>query len=131
MLSANITLKDASGDNVEYKQIVSKTIGEVFRIDPAKPHNEPRTLAIRHTVQGKGATLADRHNMVFSETVKDGGSVSSTGQISLTAVSPRTGGVTEQHLVDLAANLVSFLTAGAVTSIADTSNIRAWLRGEG
>jgi cellobiose-specific phosphotransferase system component IIA len=130
VLTTNLVLDDASGDDVTYNQITSKVVGEILRIVPTEPLSEPQSLAIRHTVQGKGASAANRHNVLFSKTIKDASGVSSTGQVSLTLVHPVQGAVTAQILIDLVANLVDLLTAGAITGISDTANIAGLLRGE-
>ena len=130
MLASNITLDDVSGDDVTYNQVPTRALGEVLRVDPSKDINQPRTMAIRHSTQGKGSLLADRHNVTFSDTVKDVNGLASTTSVSLTIVVPRQGAITGIHVKDLLANLVDLLASGAIASISDTSNMDALLRGE-
>lgn len=130
MLATTITLDDASGDDVVYNQVLSNVPGEVRRVDPSKSFSEPRTLIIRQSVQGKGASLADRRNVTFSETIRGSNGVLSTGSVSISIVQPREGAVTEQMLLDLIANAVDFLSSGALTGLSDTTTARALLRGE-
>lgn len=130
MLATTITLDDASGDDVVFNQVLSQIPGEVRRIDPTKPTNEPRMLLIRQSTQGKGSTLADRRNISFLETVRATNGVSSTGSVSISIVIPREGAVTEQIMLDLIAMSIDFLSSGALTGLSDTTTARALLRGE-
>lgn len=130
MLSANLVLDDASGDDVTYTQVVSNTIGEVRRIDRTRDSNEPRFLSIKHSQRGKGTSKVDVHNVFLSETTMSTSNIPYAGTVSLTITVPSEGSVSDQSIIDLVANLVDLLTAGAATGIADTGNITALLHGE-
>lgn len=130
MLANNLTLDDVSGDDVVYNLIAPNAVGEVIRIDPSKSLTEPRRLKIRHSTQGKGIAVADRHNILFEEVVKDATGAPWTGSVSITLTHPRNGAITAQHMKDLVANAISLLTNRQTATLTDTSNLDAVMRGE-
>lgn len=94
-------------DSVESTWSIQRREGNsgVVRINVATTLTEPEEIAIRHSVQGKGESTVDRHNVIITRHEKN----SETGQItaasvSLTLTVPRTGQYTTvemQRLNDL------------------------------
>lgn len=135
MLSANFTLLDDSGADVDY--VLQNYLADGSRrIATASDAIQPQLLEIKHTATGKGVALVDRHLVSFSQTKND---VNSAGEkklvVNFTISNPRSTAFTAGEVYDLVSQFVDFVTP-ATKSIAtnrvvlDTDKIAALLRGE-
>lgn len=128
MLAQTLVLDDASGDDISYALIAQNETG-TRRIDVATDLAYPRTLQVKHSVQGGGVAAVDRHLVQFSHTLAGAdGPVSAV--VNFTIAKPRDAVVTNAVVFDLVANLVDFLSDGGLTTYATTANVTAILRGE-
>jgi hypothetical protein len=127
--TSDLTLDDASGDDVVYRLVSTDNQG-TRRIDIATNLSEPAFLAIRHSQSGKGADLVDRHLLQVTETKIDSGGTPRTLTLNITLNVPRNAIVTSQMVKDRLTNLLDLLTDGAIASLATSANIDSLLRGE-
>lgn len=125
----DLVLDDVSGDDVTYR-LVSRDGNGSRRIDIATNLAQPAHLAIRHSVNGSGASAIDRHLVQFTRTLNDAAGIPRTLTVNLTVAVPRNAIITDQIVKDQLANLVDLVTDGAVASLATTNNISSLLRGE-
>jgi len=126
--SANLTLDDASGDDVVYSLI--KTNGDgTTRIDTASTLALPGQMSIKHSVTGKGPSAVDRHLVQFSRTVS-----ASPADVQVVAnftlAVPRNVAVTQEILFDMLYNMYDFLLDGSAPAQTSGANVIALLRGE-
>lgn len=125
---STITVDDASGDDVSYVLISPDASGS-RRVDTASTPAAPATMLIRHNVSGKGSDAVDRHNVTFNRVIT-ATPEPVTLVCSFTVAVPRNSAVTSTIVIDQIANLIDFLLAGGLATIADTANLVALLRGE-
>lgn len=131
MLSATLTLDDASGDESSYVLVKNNGDG-TQRLDSATTLSEPRMLIIKHSTNGSGSSAIDRHLVQFSQTEETAGGLAKTATVNFTMAVPRDSVITNQIVYDLVSNLIDFISDGGFTSsgIAGTTNLAALLRGE-
>lgn len=127
--TADLTLDDASGDDVVYRLVSTDNQG-TRRIDVATNLAAPAHLTIRHSTAGKGADVVDRHLVQFTRTVVDANGSPRTLTVNFTMQVPRSSAVTSQIVKDQIMNLLDLLSDGALTTLATAANIDALLRGE-
>lgn len=128
--AADIVVDDASGDDVTYRLRSSEANG-TQRIDIATDLRNPALLTIRHSTTGKGLDAVDRHlvSMTRALTNTNGNQVVLT--LNFTLAVPRDSVVTNQIVYDQVANLLDFLSDGALSAgLSDTDAITSLLRGE-
>jgi hypothetical protein len=128
MLADQITLDDVDASDHIYAKTKSLPDG-AYRLDTTTDLTSPRSMTIRHSTQGKGSALSDRHNIIFSTTAQ-GANGPVVTSVSLTVVKARDAVSTDAEVKDLIAQLVDFLSDGASTTFSGTTNIAAILRGE-
>jgi hypothetical protein len=131
MLTANLSLDDASGDEITFNLQVYLPDG-ARRIDIASTPTEPRLFEIKHTTSGKGAATVDRHLVSVSSTKLDGAGVPQKGIVNVTFTQPRSTAISSADMFDLFSTAVDLLTDGGFSSsgMAGTTNASAVLRGE-
>lgn len=131
MLTANLSLDDATGDLVAYNLQVYLPDG-ARRIDIASTPTEPRLLEIKHTTSGKNSDIVDRHLISASLTKLDGAGVPRKGIVNLTFTQPRSTSISNNDLFDLLAAIVDLVGDGGFgdSGFTGTTNATAILRGE-
>lgn len=132
MLTANLALDDATGDEVAFNLQAYLPDG-ARRIDVTSTPTEPRLLEIKHSSSGKGAAVVDRHLISASKTVDDetsGGPKKAI--VNLTISLPRTVSLAAADVHDLIAVIVDLISDGGFTGsgLAGTTNVASILRGE-
>lgn len=127
--TSDITLDDASGDDVVYRLVGQDSQG-TRRIDVATTLAAPAYLAIRHSQAGKGGDVVDRHLVQFIRTLVDSNGVPRTLTVNLTLAVPRNAVITSQIVKDQIMNLLDLMSDGALTTLATSANIDSILRGE-
>lgn len=131
MLTQNLSLDDASGDEIAYNLQVYLPDG-ARRIDIASTPTEPRLLEIKHAQSGKGSAVVDRHLASASLTKVDSAGVPQRGVVNVTFTQPRSTAISNTDMFDLFSNLVDLLCDGGFGSsgMTGTTNASALLRGE-
>jgi len=131
MLTANLTLDDASGDAVAYNLQAYLPDG-ARRIDTASTPSEPRVLEIKHTTSGTGANTVDRHLVSVSSTKLDSAGIPRKGIVNLTFTQPRSTTISNADIFDLFAAIVDLCADGGFSDsgFTGTTNATAILRGE-
>jgi len=131
MLTANLTLDDASGDEVAYN-LQSYLPDGARRVDVARTSTEPRFLEIRHTSNGKGANIIDRHLISCYVTEEDAAGTPRKAVVNLTMAVPRTTAISTTDVLDCLAAIVDLLGDGGFgdSGFTGTTNAAAILRGE-
>jgi hypothetical protein len=128
--ATDLVLDDADGTDVTYR-LRSTTADGSQRIDIATDLRNPALLVIKHTTSGKGIDAVDRHLVQFSRTLTDTNGKPATLTINTTLNVPRNSVITNQIVYDQVANLLDFLSDGALSSgLTDTDAVTALLRGE-
>jgi hypothetical protein len=128
--AADLVLDDADGTDVTYRLRSSSADGSQ-RIDIATDLRNPALLTLKHTTTGKGTDAIDRHLVQFTRTLTDTNGKQATLTLNTTLNVPRNSVITNQIVYDQVANLLDFLSDGALTSgLADTDAVTALLRGE-
>lgn len=127
--TSDITLDDASGDDVVYRLVSQDTQG-TRRIDVATTLAAPAYLAMKHSTAGKSGDMVDRHLVQFNRTLVDTNGVPRTLTVNLTLAVPRSSIITSQIVKDQVMNLLDLMSDGALTSLATSANIDSILRGE-
>lgn len=127
MLSATLTLDDASGDDVSYVLVRQDGTG-TMRLDSGTTLAAPSYLSVKHSTNGKGAAAVDRHLVQIAKTV-DATPDPVQLVVNFTLAVPRNSAVTNQMVYDVVANICDFLMAGGLTTLT-TTNIDSLLRGE-
>lgn len=127
-LASNLTLDDASGDDVSFVLTKNLTDGSI-RIDAASTLSIPYTMSIKHSVSGKGVDAVDRHLIQFAKTVS-ATPVPVQVVANFTLAVARNSAVTLEVISDVVANMLDFIMSGGFTTLASTTNLEAVLRGE-
>lgn len=129
MFASDIVLDTVSGVDTTYR-LVSQDAGGSKRIDIATSLAAPATLAVRHSVSGKGADVVDRHLVQLIRTYVDtaGKAVQVTSNFTLAV--PRNTAVTAALVADEVARLIDFLSSGTLVTLTSVANIESLLRGE-
>ena len=127
-LASNLTLDDASGDDVSFVLTKNNSDGTI-RIDSASTLSLPYTLAIKHSTSGKGAEAIDRHLVQFAKTV-NATPVPVQVVANFTLAVARNSALTQEIIFDVVANMLDFLMSGGFTTLSSTANLEAVLRGE-
>lgn len=128
MFADNLTLDDASGDDVVYALISQDGTG-TRRVDVASTSQEPAFMEIRHETTGARGNQIDRHLVKFTRTELDSNLAPVTVTANFTLAVPRSAAITNQICYDLVSNMLDFLASGALTSVT-TTNLEALIRGE-
>jgi hypothetical protein len=128
MIATSLTLDTQEGDDRTFSLQRYTADGSV-RLDAATTLALPRTLTIRHSVQGVGPDAIDRHLIQAAEVVADTGKLRSI-VVNLTIQVPRSSVVTNQMVHDLLANVGDFVLDGNLPASPDFTNVDAILRGE-
>jgi len=130
MFASDLVLDDADGTDVTYRLRSQDATGSI-RIDTATDLRSPGLLTIRHSVAGKGADAVDRHLASITRTLVDTTGKQVTLTVNFTLAVPRNSVVTNQIVYDAVANMLDFLSDGALTTaLSDTDAIQSLLRGE-
>jgi hypothetical protein len=131
MLTANLTLDDASGDAVTYN-LQNYPQNGAQRIDVSRASNEPRTLLIQHTASGKGSAVVDRHLISAKVTELDAGGSPFTATVNLTMAVPRSTAISQTDVLDCLAAIIDLVSDGGFgdSGFTGTTNAAAILRGE-
>ncbi|DAD51808.1 coat protein [ssRNA phage Gerhypos.3_14] len=131
MLTANLTLDDASGDAVAFNLQAYLPDG-ARRIDVTSTPSEPKTIEIRHSTSGKDASAVDRHLISASVTKLDAAGAPRKGIVNLTMSIPRSTAVSQTEVFDLLAAIVDLVCDGGFgdSGMTGTTNAAAILRGE-
>lgn len=126
----DLVLDDADGTDITYR-LTGRTASGSRRIDIATDLRNPAFLRIEHTLSGKGAGAVDRHLAQLSRAVTDSTGVQVVGTVNVTINVPRNEAFTNQMVYDLVANMLDFLSDGALTTaLSDTDAVASLLRGE-
>jgi hypothetical protein len=132
MLTANLSLDDATGDEIAFN-LQSYLPDGARRVDVTTTPTEPRTLTIQHTQSGKGAAIVDRH-LVSASLTKDNADSGGPKRaiVNLTISLPRTTAFANADVYDLIAVIVDLIADGGFSGsgLAGTTNVAAILRGE-
>lgn len=132
-MSLTITTLDArDGSDQTYALLGEDQTGSK-RLDTASTLTEPRSLVIKHSVQGSGANAIDRHLVQASYTKVNSSGVPRTGTVNLTIAMPRDTVITSAIIEDLLANIVSLVcnhAFSATTGFTNDTVILQLLRGE-
>jgi len=126
-ISTPIVVDDASGDDVTYSRVGGDTTSSRF-IDVSSTIAEPGLFEIKHSVNGSGAQLVDRHLVSLKRTVATTPLPVSL-VVNLTIAVPRNAVVTNQMVYDACANVIDFVSAGGLATLTATT-IDSLLRGE-
>lgn len=129
MLANNLTLDDASGDDVVFN-LVSQGVDGNRRVDTASVPGAARTLNIRHTQTGNAANgYVDRHlvQIVHDVATSEG---TKTITVNFTVNVPRSSLVAQSLVFDDIAFVVDLITDGALVNPMTTTTLSALLRGE-
>jgi hypothetical protein len=131
MLTANLTLDDASGDAVAFNLQAYLPDG-ARRIDITSTPSEPKTLEIRHSTSGKDGNAVDRHLISASLTKLDSAGIPRKGIVNLTFTLPRSTAISETNVLDLFAAITDLVCDGGFgdSGMTGTTNAAAILRGE-
>jgi hypothetical protein len=131
MLTANLTLDDASGDAVAFNLQAYLPDG-ARRIDIASTPSEPKTLEIRHSVSGKDGNAVDRHLVSAVKTKLDSAGIPRKGIVNLTMTVPRTTAISQTDVLDLLAAIVDLVCDGGFgdSGFTGTTDAAAIMRGE-
>nr|QDH91048.1 MAG: hypothetical protein H2Rhizo33936_000002 [Leviviridae sp.] len=131
MLTTNLALDDASGDEIAFNLQAYLPDGS-RRIDTASTPTEPRLLEIKHSTSGKDATAVDRHLISASVSKFDGAGQLKKGIVNVTFTQPRSTAISNTDLLDLFSSIVDLLCDGGFGSsgMTGTTNASAILRGE-
>lgn len=131
MLSSNLTLNAADGDDVIFN-LVSQGLKETQRINIASARPEGEYLNIKHSVTGKGAAAVDRHLVQIQKTVLVSGIphlVTCNVTIAVDQVVPNNGVIVIDQLAELFVLLIPGFDPS--TDFTDVSVVQSLLRGEG
>jgi hypothetical protein len=129
-LTADLTLDDASGDDVVFKRRRSLPNGSNW-INAASTLSEPHVLEILHNETGKGSDVIDRHLVRQEKTVLDSAGVPRKATLNITLAVPRSSAITSQIIYDMVGVTLDLLTDGALAAgLSDTDFISQLLRGE-
>lgn len=130
MLSATLTLDDASGDAVVYALQKYTADGSV-RLDSASTLAEPRSIRIAHTQSGKGQQTVYRHLVGASLSKYDSNGAPVLATVNVTLNQPANTAITTEEVIDLFANLVDLLCDGGFgdSGMTGTTTITDILRG--
>jgi hypothetical protein len=131
MLTANLTLDDASGDAITFNLQSYLTDG-ARRIDVTTTQALPRLLEIKHTTSGRNADTVDRHLVSASIAKEDAAGILRKGIVNLTFTLPRSTAISSTDVLDCFAAIVDLLGDGGFgdTGFTGTTNASAILRGE-
>lgn len=130
MFASDLVLDDADGTDVTYRLRSQDATGSV-RIDTATDLRAPGLLTIRHSVTGKGSDAIDRHLVSLTRNIVDATGKLNVLTVNFTLAVPRNSAVTNQIVYDAVANMLDFLSDGALTTaLSDTDAIQSLLRGE-
>jgi hypothetical protein len=127
MLSQTIVLKDNAAADVTFATVGYPANG-ADRVDIASTTTSKGALTIRHSTQGKGDQLADRHLVQFSRTNSD---LTGSGSVivNLTITKSQNSLVDAADVYDALHEMLD-LIATMGTATLDTSLIDQILRGE-
>jgi hypothetical protein len=132
MLTANLSLDDATGDEVAFNLQAYLPDG-ARRIDITTTPTEPRLLEIKHSQSGKGAAIVDRHLISASKVVDDATSGGpKKAVVNFTISLPRTASLVAADVHDLIAVIIDLVSDGGFSGsgLAGTTNVASILRGE-
>jgi len=130
MFSGDIALDGATGTEATFK-LISQSAGESTRIASTTTLAEPKLLAVKHTVSGKGAAAVDRHLVQLSLTKNDGNGLPKVCVVNLTIAVPRST-ITTAEVKDLVAYCTDFISDGGFSGsgFAGTTILDGLLIGE-
>jgi hypothetical protein len=117
MFSSSLSINDASAVSKSFVEVTSTNTTEKKRLDSTTDAISPRTMVIRHQTTGKGASIADRHNVVFSKTLTDAEGNLLTASVSMAVTVPRDVVFTQSVIDDLIAFQKNFFTTANTTSL--------------
>lgn len=131
MLTSNLALDDATGDEVTFN-LQSYLPDGARRIDIGSTPTEPRVLEIKHSQSGTGANVVDRHLISASSTKIDGAGAPRKAIVNLTLTLPRASVLSAADINDLTSVIVDLICDGGFGSsgMTGTTNAAAILRGE-
>jgi len=86
-------------------------------------------LRIKHSTTGKGLDAVDRHLVQIARTEASDGS-SATAIANFTITVPRSSLITNQIVKDMVANVLDFLSDGALTTPWSATNVNKLLLNE-
>jgi hypothetical protein len=135
MFTPTVTVDDSMGYAKDFKLIRQDGTG-TLRIDTLSSLSEPRTLSIKHSIQGKGAAAIDRHLIQLQKQDTGDSGVLESCIVNLTVALPRSGTFSNGDVHNLLAFLMSFLLNMSAFDAAeslgtwDTTNIDGLLIGE-
>jgi hypothetical protein len=131
MLTANLALDDATGDEVAFN-LQSYLPDGARRIDIATSNPDERTLTIQHTASGKGTAVVNRHLISAKLSKVSEAGVPSLATVNLTIAMPKNNGIANADIHDLVSVIVDLVTDGGFSGsgLAGTTALAAILRGE-
>jgi hypothetical protein len=128
MFTGTLTFDDASGDDQVFALVNQDGTGS-RRLNIASTLSEPILMSIKHSSSGTGASAVDRHLVQFSN-VQEATSGPKTAIVNFTISAPRDSSISSLMIEDLVANLIDFLTDGALATPMGTTALTQLLRGE-
>lgn len=114
--SSSLSINDSAAAAKSFV-LISQNGQDSERIDSASTATQPRKLAIRHTVQGKGVAAVDRHLVQFSDTKLDAAGNPVTAVVNLTIAVPRSSTITATNIKDLWYFVKNFVTDANLDSL--------------
>lgn len=128
-LASSYTLDAKDGTDVVYAKRSNDSSSSSY-IDQSTTLTQPNMLSFKHSTTGKGSDAVDRHLIQIQKTVLNTSGVPRTLTVNLTFAVPRDSVITTAMVDNALANVVDFLTDGAIASVATMANVDALLRGE-
>lgn len=132
MLASQLTLKNASGDAIQFNEILSNDPSTKLRVRAGSTQADLCTLQISHTTTGSGSAAIHRI-LIKGEMSK----VSTAGKtvrlpVNLTVAYPQEGTFTDIDAKNLMGYIVTLITGGSfdpALGFQSTSNVDDILRG--
>lgn len=127
-ITDTLVLDDPTGTDCTF-DLINRSGYQSRRLDRASTLVEPRELFISHTTSvDKDAITTDRHLVSFRKVLVNSKGVPVQAQVNLTMPIPRDIIVSESVVLGLVANLIDFITDGAMTTWTTQSNVKDILK---
>lgn len=129
--SDTLTLDGRAGTEASFVTVKTNDATVTRRINTLTTPTEPGYLDIKHDVQGAGANIRDRHNVVATISKMDNG-VPQRASASFTLTLPRSSVITSDDMADLVSYVVDLITSGGFgdSGLVATTNLTKLARGE-
>lgn len=118
MASSTLTLADYAAVSTTFT-LRGVAMDEARYIDTNTSLQEPRAMAVRHSIPAAGSSANDRSYVTWNRTKLDANGIAKTISIKLEVSRPRTDVLTEADVLEGLGHLVSFLTEARATTLVE------------